>query len=131
MPEIKDLSGAQVGIWLACLWFLVGLFNALTKAWGNLNGRDRDRLPDPLHTQEVTRYATEVDIRRIEERVRHLEESQTVLLNQIARDKTEIMEAASRGRAHINEREPAGIAVRQDIELALLLQGSDLLLDQS
>jgi len=103
MPELNKLTGAQIALWLACLWVAVMLFNSLSEAWGRLNGKDRSRLPDPLHTQEVTRYATEVDIRRIEERVRHLEESQATLLNQIGRDKTEIMEAATRGRAHINE----------------------------
>ena len=103
MTELKELSGAQLGVWIACLWVLVALFNACAEAWARVNGREKNALPDPLHTQEVTRFATEVDIRRIEERVRHLEESQATLLNQIGRDKTEIMEAATRGRAHINE----------------------------
>jgi hypothetical protein len=103
MPELKDLTGAQAGVWLACLWFAIGLFNSLADAWGKLSGRDHHRLPDPLHTQEVTHYATEVDIKRVEERVRHLEEANVALIAQLTRDKSEIMEAAARGRNHINE----------------------------
>jgi|GEM_PF-4231843 len=103
MPELKELSGAQLGVWIACLWVLVALFNACSEAWARVNGRERTNLPDPLHTQEVTRFATETDIKRLEERVRHIEEANQHLLAQLTRDKSEIMEAASRGRAHINE----------------------------
>lgn len=103
MPELKELSGAQLGVWIACLWVLVALFNACSEAWARVNGREKPGLPDPLHTQEVKQFATESDVRRVEERVRHLEEANTAMIAQLTRDKSEIMEAASRGRAHINE----------------------------
>ena len=110
MLTIQEIKNAKPTDKQRKLFDRDGLYLVVTPAGGKLwrgkyrvNGREKNALPDPLHTQEVTRFATEVDIRRIEERVRHLEESQATLLNQIGRDKTEIMEAATRGRAHINE----------------------------
>lgn len=102
MPELKDLSGLQFGVWMMCFALAAWLFNLLAEAWGNLNGRSK-AIPDPLHTLEIKPFATDSDIRRLEDRVKHLEEAQTAILSQLARDKSEIMEAASTGRRHINE----------------------------
>lgn len=102
MPELKDLSGIQFGVWMMCLAMAAWLFNLLAETWSRLNGRDKV-VPDPLHTQEVRPFATESDVRRVEARVQHLEEAQSKILDQLTRDKSEIMEAASTGRRHINE----------------------------
>lgn len=103
MPDLENVSGAQIGVWLACAWVLLGIYNSASDAWEKLQGRKHSAMPDPLRISEVTRYATEADIQRIEKRVAHLEEAQTAIITKLERDKSEIMEAAVKGRSQINE----------------------------
>lgn len=47
----------EIGAWLACLFFVVALFNQSTKAWFNVRGK-----PTPLEQQEATQsIATRVE----------------------------------------------------------------------
>ena len=39
----------EIAAWLGCLYFVVGLYNASTKAWFNLRGK-----PTPIEQQEAT-----------------------------------------------------------------------------
>ena len=133
MTELENISGAQLGIWLACAWVLLSLYNAGSDAWERFSGRGSSKLPDPIHISEATRYATEQDIQRMEKRVQHLEEAQTAQLLKMERDKTEIMEAAAKGRNQINEQisllaatcnRTAGVVQEMGAQIAMLVQHS-------
>lgn len=132
MPELKDLSGLQFGVWMMCLALAAWLFNLLSESWSRLNGRDK-LVPDPLHTQEVRPFATEADVRRVEARVQQLEQAQQDMLHQLSTDKSEIMDAASTGRRHINEQigqlaavcnRTAGTVQALSDQLAMLLKSA-------